>query len=117
MIFANLDEFWPYYVAQHLNPTNRRLHFVGTTLGLLCAAAAFVLARPVLILAALACGYGFAWIGHFGFERNTPATFKYTKLSFAADFRMYALMWRGKMTEEAARLAPELRRFRAEELL
>jgi hypothetical protein len=25
--FANFDEFWPYYVGDHLNPVTRWLHF------------------------------------------------------------------------------------------
>ena len=28
-------------------------------------------------LAVLACGYGFAWVGHFFFELNKPASFVY----------------------------------------
>ena len=66
--------FWPFYVSQHLDPTNRRLHFVGTTLVLaslvlgLFASRAWLLGMPV-------AGYGFAWIGHFVFEKNRPASF------------------------------------------
>lgn len=107
-----LDEFWPYYVAQHLNPTNRTLHFVGTNLGLAFASAAVLTRRPALVAAGLAVAYGLAWIGHFGFERNRPATFQYPFLSFRADFRMWRLMWSGAMSGEVAKLGPELRRLR-----
>jgi len=110
---SSLDEFWPFYVSQHLNPTNRRLHFVGTTSGLVLLALAGALRAPALVLAALVAGYGFAWIGHFFFERNRPATFKYPLLSLRADFRLYATMWRGGMDAEIARLKPELSRLRA----
>ncbi|MEL6215967.1 MAG: Mpo1-like protein, partial [Pseudomonadota bacterium] len=35
------------------------------------------------------CGYGFAWVGHFAFERNKPATFKFPLYSLAGDWVMY----------------------------
>jgi len=111
--YSTLDEFWPFYVSQHLNPTNRRLHFVGTTMGLVFLALSVLLFAPALIFAALIAGYGFAWVGHFFFEKNRPATFTYPWLSFRADFRMYATMWRGEMSAEIARLKPELSRLRA----
>ena len=31
---TSFEEFWPFYVAQHLNPANRALHFLGTSLAL-----------------------------------------------------------------------------------
>jgi hypothetical protein len=108
-----LEEFWPYYAAQHLNPVNRRLHFAGTTAALVLLALAAEARSGVLLAAAPVAAYGLAWIGHFAFERNAPATFRHPLLSLAADFKMYGLMWRGEMTAEIARLAPELKRYRA----
>jgi hypothetical protein len=110
--FPSLESFWPYYVAQHLNPTTRRLHFAGTTAGLLCLAAALALRRGELIPAGLASSYGLAWIGHFFFEKNRPATFQYPLLSLRADFRMYALMWSGRMDGEIDSLKDRLAAFR-----
>jgi hypothetical protein len=111
--YSTLDEFWPFYVSQHLNKANRRLHFAGTTLGLVFLALAAALRAPALLAAALVSGYGLAWIGHFFFEKNRPATFVYPALSFRADFRMYARMWRGEMDAEIERLKPQLSRLRA----
>lgn len=37
-------------------------------------------------------GYFFAWVGHFGFEHNKPATFIYPTFSLMSDFRMFADM-------------------------
>jgi hypothetical protein len=40
-------------------------------------------------LAALFCGYGLAWVGHFLFEKNRPATFQHPFYSFAGDWVMF----------------------------
>lgn len=109
-----LDEFWPFYVSQHLNPVNRRLHFYGTTCGLVLSAAAAILGIPALWAAALVSAYGLAWIGHYVHERNRPATFAYPLLSLRADLRMYRLMLRGEMDAEILMLTREIKRLRGE---
>ena len=101
---ANFREFWQYYVGEHRKASTRLLHFVGTSSALVLIAATIVLRQPWLLLAVPVAAYGFAWTGHFVFEKNTPATFRYPLSSLAGDFRMYGLMWRGRMTEEVARL-------------
>lgn len=98
----SFEEFWPFYVSQHLNPTNQRLHFVGTTLVLASLAAGALLAPSYFAVAPLA-GYGFAWVGHFLFEKNRPATFKHPLWSLRGDFRMYRLMLLGRMDGELVR--------------
>ncbi len=70
--FQSFAEFYPYYLQEHGNPTCRRLHVVGTTL-----------------LLVLLAGYGFAWVGHYFFEKNRPATFKHPWYSLMGDFVMY----------------------------
>jgi hypothetical protein len=42
-------------------------------------------------------GYGFAWAGHFIFEKNRPATFKHPFYSLAGDFRMFWDILTGKV--------------------
>lgn len=96
------EEFWPFYVREHSNKTNRRLHFVGSTGALVCLAMAIAKRDPKYILAGLVSGYGGAWIGHFGFEKNTPATFKYPLWSFVSDWKMYAKILTGTMDDEVA---------------
>jgi hypothetical protein len=100
--YRSYQEFWPFYVSQHLNPTNRALHFVGTTLVWVCLAAA-LLVSPLWLAAAPLAGYGFAWAGHFFFERNRPATFTYPLWSLRGDFRMFRLMLLGRMAPEVER--------------
>ncbi|SEM41744.1 hypothetical protein SAMN05444354_116116 [Stigmatella aurantiaca] len=94
---ATYAEFWPFYLREHSKPVTRWLHFVGTSLGLGIATVAVRSGRGALIPAALVCAYGLAWVGHFGIEKNRPATFKYPLWSFISDFRMLGLMAVGQL--------------------
>jgi hypothetical protein len=95
--FKTFAEFYPYYLGEHSNPTCRRLHFVGSTLVLVCLAMLVATGQPQYILYALLCGYGFAWVGHFVFEKNRPATFKRPLYSLMGDWVMYRDIWAGKI--------------------
>ena len=94
--YATFGEFYPFYLSEHSNRTCRRLHFVGTTIGLICLIAALLSGRLLYILIGLVAGYLFAWIGHFFFERNRPATFTYPLYSFVGDW----VMWRDILTRK-----------------
>ena len=96
------EQFWPYYAGEHSDPTCRMLHFIGTTLALAALAAGALFSLRWLWAAPLA-GYGFAWIGHFVFEKNRPATFRHPLWSLRGDFRMYRYMWLGRMGREIER--------------
>lgn len=96
----NFAEFWPFYVRQHTDKSNRRLHFIGTAFGLVCLAAAIALAQPIWLLGMPVTGYGFAWLGHFMIERNKPATFKFPFYSLLGDYKMFGMMLLGRMDEE-----------------
>ncbi len=87
--FATFQDFYRYYLGEHSNRTCRRLHFVGTSLVIGCVLMVAVSGDFSWLLIALMCGYGFAWVGHFFFEQNKPATFRYPLLSFASDWVMY----------------------------
>lgn len=87
--FRTFSEFYPFYLSEHGHPVSRRLHFVGTTLVLVLAVAAIVTQTWWLLAVALVQAYGFAWIGHFFFEHNRPATFKYPLYSLVGDWRMW----------------------------
>jgi hypothetical protein len=89
--------FYPYYLSEHANRTSRRLHFAGTTLGLLFVLHAFATLNFWWVLAALACGYAFAWVGHFFFEHNRPATFTHPLWSFVGDWVMWKDILTGKI--------------------
>lgn len=102
--YATYEDFWPFYVSQHMNLINRQLHFTGTSLVLSCLVAA-ILISPVWLAAAPVAGYGFAWVGHFVFGKNRPATFTYPLWSLRGDFRMFRLMLLGRMDRELERAA------------
>ncbi len=95
--FASFEEFYPFYLSQHQDQTCKRLHFVGSSLGLLGLGAAVVTGKKRYIAAGIVAGYGCAWVGHFFFEHNKPATFQYPLYSFMGDWVMYKDMVTGKI--------------------
>lgn len=101
--FPTYKAFWPYYVSEHRGKVTRNLHFLGTSLVLLSLLLG-VLVNAWFLLAVPFVGYGFAWLGHFVFEKNRPATFEYPLWSLMADFHMFALMCAGRMDREVKRM-------------
>ena len=95
--FATFREFYPFYLSEHRNPTCRKLHFAGSTLVLVLLAAGIATGNGWYFAAIPFAGYGFAWVGHFGFEKNRPATFKYPAWSLAGDWVMYWQLLTGKL--------------------
>lgn len=95
---ASFAEFYPTYLAQHANRTCRRLHFIGSTLALLALITLVLTGNFWWLLAALLCGYGFAWVGHFVYEKNRPATFQQPLYSLMGDWVMYKQMLEGKVS-------------------
>jgi hypothetical protein len=95
--YRTLKEFYPFYLGEHSNRTNRRLHFIGTSLALVLFSAALVFQVWWLIAVAFVQGYAWAWAGHFFIEKNKPATFKHPWLSFLGDWKMWWEMLTGKI--------------------
>ena len=95
---TSFAEFYPFYLSEHSHRTCRRMHFVGSTLSLMCLAMLAVTGKPQYLLYGLLCGYGCAWIGHSVFEKNKPASFKRPLYSFMGDWVMYRDMWRGRVS-------------------
>ena len=95
--YASFREFYPFYLSEHSDRTCRRLHFAGSTLVLVVLVLACYSQRWMLLWLLPLIGYGFAWIGHFFFEHNRPATFKYPLYSFAGDWVMYWQMLSGRI--------------------
>nr|WP_232966867.1 DUF962 domain-containing protein [Pseudomonas koreensis] len=95
--FNSFAEFYPYYLSEHANSTCRRLHFIGTTLVIFILAMTLAKGAWLLLLALPLAGYSFAWVGHFFFEKNRPATFQHPLYSLLGDFVMYRDMILGRV--------------------
>lgn len=87
--FNSLRSFYPYYLSEHANKTNRVLHFIGTGLVIMSTITFAITSQWSFLAIVPLLGYGFAWFGHFIFERNKPATFQYPGYSLASDFIMF----------------------------
>lgn len=98
-------EFWDFYVAEHSAPLTRRLHFVGTTLGIVLLVWIVRSGNWYYLPLCFLVGYAFAWFAHFFVEHNQPATFKYPLWSFASDYKMVWFMLTGRMNREVERVS------------
>jgi len=95
--FRSFAEFYPFYLGEHANRSCRRMHFIGSTLVLAVLVLAVASGQWRWLWLMPVAGYGFAWLGHYVFEKNRPATFKHPLYSLAGDWVMYAQMLRGKI--------------------
>lgn len=95
--FSSFSEFYPYYLEEHSNPTCRRMHYIGSLLVIAVVLYALVTAKFITLLLVPVIGYGFAWLGHFLFEKNRPATFKHPLYSLMGDWVMLKDMLTGRI--------------------
>jgi hypothetical protein len=95
--FDSFAEFYPFYLSEHSNRTTRRLHFIGSSLGLLCLMELLFTGDIWWLAVGLAFGYGFAWFAHFAFEKNRPATFRQPLYSFMGDWKMFWQILTGRI--------------------
>lgn len=97
MDFKSFAEFYPYYLREHTDLMCRKLHFLGTC-GVIALMILFFFTGNLLVLLLIpVMGYGFAWTGHFVFEKNRPATFKHPFYSLMGDFKMFWEILIGKL--------------------
>ena len=95
--YQGFAEFYPFYLSEHGDRTCRRLHFVGSSLAVICLVLLVWPRNPWWLLAGLLLGCGFAWIGHFVFEKNRPASFKQPLYSLLGDWKMFWQILTGKI--------------------
>lgn len=96
--YASFSDFYPYYLSEHANSTCRLLHFIGSWLVLSLIAFALITNQLVFLWLSPVIGYGFAWVGHFFYEHNRPATFQYPLYSFIGDWHMFKDILTGKVS-------------------
>ncbi len=94
--YQSLKTFYPYYLNEHQNTICRVLHFIGTGLVLISFSTFLITLNWWFLAATPLVGYGFAWVGHFFFEQNKPATFQYPGYSLASDFILFWDLLTGK---------------------
>ncbi|MCF6318037.1 MAG: DUF962 domain-containing protein [Proteobacteria bacterium] len=95
--YQTFKEFYPFYLSQHTNKTCRLLHVIGSSVIVLLIIYVFATKRHSLLLLVPVIGYGFAWVGHFVFEKNIPATFTYPVYSLMGDWVMWWQVLTGKI--------------------
>jgi hypothetical protein len=95
--------FWPYYLAEHRLPICRAWHYFGTLMATSLTIYCLSTAAYAQLAWVLLAGYGPAWIGHFIFEKNRPATFIYPRWSLMADYKMCWYWLSGQLDEELRR--------------
>jgi hypothetical protein len=105
---TTFEEFWPYYVSQHLHPATRAIHVGATSAALACGTAGLALFNPVLVAAAPVIGYGPAWLSHFTIEKNKPASFGHPFWSFRADLRQVRKFYARTLEAEVQRVRQAL---------
>ena len=95
--FANFREFYPFYLSEHGNRTCRQLHFIGSCMVLLILALVLLSRWWWGLILLPVCGYGCAWVGHFFFEKNRPATFQFPLYSLVGDWVMFRDILMGRI--------------------
>ncbi len=99
MKLTKYSEFWSYYLGEHRNPTNRLLHVLGCLSGVGLLPILWMHFGFAGLVIALGVGYSFAWVGHWVFEGNRPATWRYPLWSFVSEFRMVGLIVTGRLKD------------------
>ena len=90
-------QFYRFYLTEHRNIMSRRLHVAGSSIGLYFFSKAILKRKPRYFIYGLVSGYACAWVGHFVFEKNKPASFKQPLYRFISDWRMFSDVVRGNL--------------------
>lgn len=94
----NYSEFYRFYLTEHRSMMSRRLHAAGSSVGIYFFSKAIRQRKAKYVAYGLLSGYACAWVGHFVFEKNKPASFKQPLYSFISDWRMLSDIVRGNLS-------------------
>lgn len=94
----NYSEFYRFYLTEHRSMMSRRLHAAGSSIGIYFFSKAICQRKAKYVAYGLLSGYACAWVGHFVFEKNKPASFKQPLYSFISDWRMLSDIVRGNLS-------------------
>ncbi len=95
--YQSFKDFYPFYLSQHANKICRLLHVIGSSIIVILIMYAIATQSLLLLFLIPFIGYGFAWVGHFVFENNIPATFTYPIYSLMGDWVMWWQVLTGKI--------------------
>jgi hypothetical protein len=95
--YSSFDEFYQFYLSEHGKRSTKLLHFTGTFLVLVILGLALLRQNWMLLVLLPVVGYGFAWVGHFFFEKNKPASFSSPLYSLLGDFVMFKDILTGRV--------------------
>lgn len=98
--FKSFEEFYPFYLGEHRNRMCKLMHFLGTLLVISTLCGIVVSGQWEKFWLLPVFGYAFAWIGHFFYEKNRPATFKAPLYSLRGDFVMFWHILTGRLALE-----------------
>lgn len=100
---TSYEEFWPYYLSQHLHPITERVHAGATTAALLTGLAGFIRRSPRTVALSPLVAYGPAFASHFIWEKNRPVTLQGNPFWAArADFELLFKVFAGKIDDDVA---------------
>ncbi len=94
----NYSEFYRFYLTEHRSMMSRRLHAAGSSVGIYFFSKAIRQRKAKYVVYGMLSGYACAWVGHFVFEKNKPASFKQPFYSFISDWRMLSDIVRGNLS-------------------
>jgi hypothetical protein len=97
------DEFYAFYLSQHLHPMTRLSHVAGMTLGWIAVLAAILLREPWLLIGLPLFGYAGAIPSHYIWEKNKPASFLGVRefiWSIGGDLRQFVGYYTGRLTAD-----------------
>ena len=105
--FKSFEDFWRHYLREHSRPETRALHIAGTAIAAASLAAWLATGRTRYLGLALVGSYGPAWLGHYLYERNKPASFNNPLWSLRADLLMFKKWLDGDLDSELKRADAE----------